>query len=144
MNALLLLDDGWAAERVAEALFIDAETVRDHRRLYETSGVVGVERLNYEGSDPQDHKVLFQAAANGQRVVEFTPDILQWSTSIPAGGNFMSPVVPSLNYPKAFYSAVSSQGGSLIVSRYADKGGTIKIDDTTRGDDRVGRRVGHT
>jgi hypothetical protein len=27
MNALLLLDDGWAAERVAEALFIDAETV---------------------------------------------------------------------------------------------------------------------
>jgi len=37
MNALLLLllDDGWAAERVAEVLFIDAETVRDHRRLYE-------------------------------------------------------------------------------------------------------------
>jgi hypothetical protein len=28
MNALLLLDDGWTAERVAEALFIDAETVR--------------------------------------------------------------------------------------------------------------------
>jgi len=27
MNALLLLDDGWAAERVAEVLFIDAETV---------------------------------------------------------------------------------------------------------------------
>jgi transposase len=52
MNALLLLDDGWAAERVAEALFIDAETVREHRRLYETSGVAGVERLNYEGSDP--------------------------------------------------------------------------------------------
>jgi transposase len=37
---------------VAEALFIEAETVRDHRRLYETSGVVGVERLNYEGSEP--------------------------------------------------------------------------------------------
>ena len=50
--ALLLLDDGWAAERVAEALFIDAETVREHRRLYETPGVVGVERLNYEGSEP--------------------------------------------------------------------------------------------
>jgi hypothetical protein len=26
MNALLLLDDGWTAERVAEVLFIDAET----------------------------------------------------------------------------------------------------------------------
>jgi transposase len=52
MNALLLLDDGWAAERVADVLFIDAETVREHRRLYETAGVAGLERLNYEGSDP--------------------------------------------------------------------------------------------
>jgi transposase len=52
MNALLLLDDGWAVERVADALFIDAETVREHRRLYESSGVAGLERLNYEGSDP--------------------------------------------------------------------------------------------
>lgn len=52
MNGLLLLDDGWAAERVAEVLFIDAETVREHRRLYETAGVAGLERLNDEGSDP--------------------------------------------------------------------------------------------
>lgn len=52
MNALLLLDDGWAAERVAEALFIDAETVREHRRLYQTAGVAGVLQLQYEGGDP--------------------------------------------------------------------------------------------
>jgi len=52
MNALLLLDDGWAAERVAEVLFIDAETVREHRRLYQTAGVAGVLRLHYEGSEP--------------------------------------------------------------------------------------------
>jgi hypothetical protein len=45
MNALLLLDDGWTAERVAEALFIDAETVRAHRRLYAAAGRAGVERL---------------------------------------------------------------------------------------------------
>jgi hypothetical protein len=53
MNALLL-DDGWAVARVAAALFlfIDAETVREHRRLYQTAGVTGVERLNYEGSEP--------------------------------------------------------------------------------------------
>jgi len=51
MNALLLLDDGWTAERVAEALFIDTETVREHRKLYQTSGVAGVSRLNYEGSE---------------------------------------------------------------------------------------------
>jgi transposase len=52
MNALLLLDDGWTAERIADVLFIDAETVREHRRLYETSGVTGIERLNYEGAEP--------------------------------------------------------------------------------------------
>ena len=46
MNALLLLDDGWAAERVADVLFIDAETVREHRRRYQVGGVAGVEQLN--------------------------------------------------------------------------------------------------
>ena len=52
MNALLLVDDGWTAERVAEVLFIDADTVREHRRLYQTAGVSGVERLKYEGGEP--------------------------------------------------------------------------------------------
>jgi transposase len=61
MNTLLLLDDGWTAERIAEALFIDAETVREHRRLYETSGVTGVERLNYEGSDPALNETQLEA-----------------------------------------------------------------------------------
>jgi len=51
MNALLLLDDGWAAERVAEALFIDVETVREHRRLHQRSGVTGIGRLNYQGGE---------------------------------------------------------------------------------------------
>ncbi|MFN3447112.1 MAG: IS630 family transposase [Roseococcus sp.] len=48
MNPLLPLDDGWTAERVAEALFIDAETVRAHRRLYGASG----EPLAYAGHAP--------------------------------------------------------------------------------------------
>jgi len=61
MNALLLLDDGWAAERVAEALFIDAETVREHRRLYQTAGVNGVGRLNYEGGEPSLSAAQLQA-----------------------------------------------------------------------------------
>ena len=51
-NVLLLLDDGWTAERIAAALYLDAETVREHRRLYETAGVAGLERLSYQGSDP--------------------------------------------------------------------------------------------
>jgi hypothetical protein len=52
MNALLLLDDGWAAERVADVLFIDAETVREYRRRYQVGGVAGVEQRKFEGSDP--------------------------------------------------------------------------------------------
>lgn len=52
MNAILLLDDGWAAERVAEALFIDAETAREYRKLYETSGTAGLGQLKYQGAAP--------------------------------------------------------------------------------------------
>src|SRR5215212_8901259 len=52
MNALLLIDDGWTAERVAEVLFIDAETVRQYRRLSEAHGTTGLTRLGYEGSEP--------------------------------------------------------------------------------------------
>ena len=52
MNALLLLDEGWTAERVAGALFIEAETVRAHRRLYGTAGRDGVLRLGYVGHAP--------------------------------------------------------------------------------------------
>jgi transposase len=52
MNTLLLLDDGWTAERVAAALFIDADTVREHRRLYQAAGVTGIEHLKYEGGEP--------------------------------------------------------------------------------------------
>lgn len=52
MNALLLLDDGWTAERVAEVLFIDAETVREHRQLYQSAGVSGVGILKYQGTEP--------------------------------------------------------------------------------------------
>lgn len=52
MNVLLLLDDGWPAERIAEALYIDAETVREHQRLYRSAGVTGLGRLTYAGREP--------------------------------------------------------------------------------------------
>jgi transposase len=63
MNVLVLLDDAWPAERIAEALFIDAETVREHRRLYETAGIEGVERLRYQGPEPALSKAQLQALA---------------------------------------------------------------------------------
>ena len=52
INALLLLDDGWTSERVAEALFIDAETVRQHKGSFLASGREGIERLKYVGRSP--------------------------------------------------------------------------------------------
>jgi transposase len=63
MNALLLLDDGWTAERVAEVLFIDAETVRQYRRLYEADGLTGLRRLGYEGSEPALNPAQLSALA---------------------------------------------------------------------------------
>lgn len=51
MNVLLLLDGGWTAERIAEALFIDAETVRGHRLLYQRQGVAGLEKLACQGGE---------------------------------------------------------------------------------------------
>jgi hypothetical protein len=52
MNVLLLLDDAWPIERIAEALFIDAETVRQCRRLHLAGGIKGVETLHYQAPDP--------------------------------------------------------------------------------------------
>jgi transposase len=65
MNALLLLDDGWSAERVAEALFIDAETVRQHLRRYIARGRAGIEQLTYVG-----HAAVLAAAQAAELSVE--------------------------------------------------------------------------
>jgi transposase len=67
MNALLLLDAGWTPERVAEGLFIEAETVREHRRLSASAGRAGVERLTSVGHAP----VLSEAQA-AALVAEFS------------------------------------------------------------------------
>lgn len=49
MNVLLLLDDGWEAGRIAQALYLDEGTVAEHRRRYESQGRAGIERLDYVG-----------------------------------------------------------------------------------------------
>lgn len=59
MNALLL-DDAWTAERVAEALFIEAETVRAHPRLYGVRGRGGAERLAYAGRGTRHATIDFE------------------------------------------------------------------------------------
>ena len=46
-NGLLLLDKGWPAVRVADALFLDTGTVRSWRRTYEAEGISSLEISGY-------------------------------------------------------------------------------------------------
>lgn len=46
-NGLLLLDKGWPAVRVADALFLDTGTVRTWRRSYEADGISSLEISDY-------------------------------------------------------------------------------------------------
>jgi transposase len=49
-NALLLLDNGMSCVDVAKVLFIDDDTVRTWRRLYEEDGIEGLAGFGHEGS----------------------------------------------------------------------------------------------
>jgi transposase len=69
LNVLLLLDDGWSAERIAEALFIDAETVRAHHRRYVAGGRKAIEQLSYVGSAPvlgAEQRAVLEAELDGR------------------------------------------------------------------------------
>jgi hypothetical protein len=108
MNALLLLDDGWAAERVAEALFIDAETVREHRCQYETFGVVGVERLNYEGSEP---------ALSQKQLVALGRELDSWTV-----GSIRRRSVPSIDIVSTLVALSQHQVGQGCSMLYTSEG----------------------
>jgi transposase len=49
-NAIVLLDKGWSCERVATALLLDDDTVRDWFRAYQKAGVEGLRCFGHEGS----------------------------------------------------------------------------------------------
>src|SRR5271166_7118680 len=49
-NAILLLDDGLSCERVAKVLYLDDDTVRNWRKLYNERGIAGLERFDAGGS----------------------------------------------------------------------------------------------
>jgi transposase len=48
-NALLLLDKGWSCERVAEALFMDDDTIRYWHELYQEKGLKWLAEFGYKG-----------------------------------------------------------------------------------------------
>ena len=49
-NALVLLDDGLSCEAVAKLLFVDDDTIRSWRQLYEEDGFEGLTRFEAGGS----------------------------------------------------------------------------------------------
>ena len=49
-NAVLLLDDGLNCEEVAKVLFVDDDTIRSWRHLYEEDGLEGLTRFGAGGS----------------------------------------------------------------------------------------------
>ena len=70
-NAIILLDRGWSCERVAAALLLDDDTVRDWHRAYEQGGVEGLKSFGHEGSS--SHLTDEQAIALGDWVDAHCP-----------------------------------------------------------------------
>ncbi len=49
-NALVLLDDGMSCDAIANVLFLDDDTIRTWRRLYQEDGIEGLASFGHEGS----------------------------------------------------------------------------------------------
>jgi transposase len=49
-NAIVLLDQGWSCERVAEALLLDDDTVRNWHRAFERGGIEALKTFDHDGS----------------------------------------------------------------------------------------------
>ena len=49
-NAMLLLDDGWNCQEVAQALYLDDDTVRCWRKTYDERGMDALRRFEAGGS----------------------------------------------------------------------------------------------
>jgi transposase len=49
-NAIVLLDKGWSCERVATALLLDDDTVREWHQAYESGGIEALRQFGQEGS----------------------------------------------------------------------------------------------
>ena len=72
-NAIILLDRGWSCERVAAALLLDDDTVRDWHRAYEQGGVEGLKSFGHEGSSSHLTDELAIQSARCQRKIEMCP-----------------------------------------------------------------------
>src|ERR1700747_2158148 len=49
-NAVVLLDGGWSAQQVADALLMNDDTIRDWHKLFEQHGIEGLTSFDMGGS----------------------------------------------------------------------------------------------
>lgn len=53
INCVILLGSGWTLEEVRDALLLDEETLRSYVKKYQESGLPGLLKVDYKGSEPQ-------------------------------------------------------------------------------------------
>ena len=73
-NAVVLLDGGWSAQEVADALLMDDDTIRDWHKLFEQRGIEGLTSFDVGGS------TSFLSAAQEDAVKAFVATTLPRST----------------------------------------------------------------
>jgi transposase len=73
-NAVVLLDDGWSAQEVADALLMDDDTIRGWHKLFEERGIEGLTSFDVGGS------ASFLSAAQEDAVKAFVTTTLPRST----------------------------------------------------------------
>jgi transposase len=73
-NALVLLDDGWSCQEVAEALLLNDDTIRGWHKLFEQRGVEGLTSFDMGGS------ASFLSAAQEEALKVFVGTTLPRST----------------------------------------------------------------
>src|ERR1700741_2018954 len=73
-NAVAVLDDGWRAQEVADALLMDDDTIRGWHKLFEERGIEGLTSFDVGGS------ASFLSAAQEDAVKAFVTTTLPRST----------------------------------------------------------------
>src|SRR5580658_6084544 len=73
-NALVLLDGGWSAQEVADALLMDDDTIRGWHKLFEQRGIEGITSFDVGGS------TSFLSAAQEDALKAFVATTLPRST----------------------------------------------------------------
>lgn len=73
-NALVLLDDGWSCQEVAEALLLNDDTIRGWHKLFEQRGIEGLTSFDMGGS------ASFLSAAQEEALKVFVGTTLPRST----------------------------------------------------------------